>query len=46
MIGCHYKLRQVFAKMTAKTIYKPVSKCCKNGKYHGCWSIYEETKEK
>ena len=42
MIGCHYKFRQIFAKITAKTIYKPVSKCCKNGKYHGCWSIYED----
>ena len=31
-----------FAKMTEKTIYKPVSKCCKNGKYHDCWSIYED----
>ena len=33
-----------FAKMTEteKIIYKPVSKCCKNGKYHGCWSIYED----
>ena len=24
-----------------KIIYKPVSTRCKNGKYHGCWSIYE-----
>ena len=31
-----------FAKMAEKSIYKPVSKCCKNGKYHGCWSIYED----
>ena len=31
-----------FAKMTEKIIYKPVSKCCKNGIYHGCWSIYED----
>ena len=25
-----------------KIIYKPVSKCCENGKCHGCWSIYED----
>ena len=25
-----------------KIIYKPVSKICKNGKYHGCWSVYED----
>ena len=44
MIGCHYKFKLVFAEnMTEKKIiYKPVSKCCNNGKYHGCWSIYED----
>ena len=30
-----------FSRMT-ETIYKPVSKLCENGKYHGCWSIYED----
>ena len=28
--------------MTKITIYKPSSKLCRNGKYHGCWSIYED----
>ena len=23
-------------------IYKPISKICEGGKYHGCWSIYED----
>ena len=41
MIGCHYKFRKILAKMT-ETIYKPASKLCENGKYHGCWSIYED----
>ena len=30
-----------FCKMT-KTIYRPAGKICKEGKYHGCWSIYED----
>ena len=30
-----------FSRMT-ETIYKPVSKLCENGKYHGCSSIYED----
>ena len=33
-----------FSKKMTETIYKPVSKICKNGKYHGCWSIYEDGK--
>ena len=28
--------------MSKITIYKPLSKMCKDGKYHGCWSIYED----
>ena len=35
------QVRQIIAKMT-ETIYRPVSKICKEGKYHGCWSIYED----
>ena len=30
-----------FCKMT-KTVCRPVSKICKEGKYHGCWSIYKD----
>ena len=48
MIGCHHKFKLVFPEnMTEKkVIYKPVSKCCENGKYHGCWSIYEDSTRK
>ena len=42
MFGCHHMFRGILAKMTT-TIYKPVSKICKNGKYHGCWSIYDDS---
>ena len=28
--------------MSKITIYKTLSKLCKNGKYRGCWSIYED----
>ena len=28
--------------MSKITVYKPFSKMCKNGKYYGCWSIYED----
>ena len=28
--------------MSKITIYKPLSKMCKDGKYQGCWSIYED----
>ena len=31
-----------YNKMSKITIYKPLSKLCKNGKYHGCWAIYED----
>ena len=30
------------SEMSKITIYKPLSKLCKNGKYHGFWSIYED----
>ena len=48
MIGCHHKFKLVFPEnMTEKkVIYKPVSKRCENGKYHGCWSIYEDSTRK
>ena len=25
-----------------ENIYKPTSKCCKNGEYHGCFRVYED----
>ena len=28
--------------MSKITIYKPASKLCRDGKYHGCWTIYED----
>ena len=28
--------------MSKITIYKPPSKLCRDGKYHGCWAIYED----
>ena len=31
-----------FLQKMTEVIYKPVSKLCENGKYHGCWSIYED----
>ena len=34
--SCNYN------EMSKLTIYKPLSKICKNGKYHGCWAIYED----
>ena len=28
--------------MSKIAIYKPPSKLCRDGKYHGCWAIYED----
>ena len=25
-----------------KVMYKPLSRCSEDGKYHGCWTVYED----